>query len=171
MPPEKNKPEAKKLEETRQLDYQVGATWSHGYVAQKGRALALHARGTGIETPHLQIYLFTKNCRNIGICGDIPTETNKPEAKKLKETGQLDYPVWATRYYGDVTQMVQRLLRIREVRRSILRTSKSTLLPTTVGFMGTVELYRLRQTILRQRIQKKQGNLITQFGQPDLMGM
>ena len=38
-------------------------------------------------------------------------------------------------------------------------------------FIGTVELYRLRQKILKQRIQKKQGNLITQFCQPHLMGM
>ena len=171
IPTETTQPEAKKLEETGQLDYQVGATWSHGYVPQNGRELALHARSTGIDTPHYQFYLFTNNCRNIGICEDIPTETNKPEAKKLKETGQLDYPVWATRSYGDVAQMVERSLCMREVRGSITRNSKSIFLPTTVGKMGTVKLYRRRQTFLRQRIQKKQGNLITQFCQPHVKVM
>ena len=61
-----------------------------------------------------------------GNCEVIPTETNKPEAKKLEETGQLDYPVWATGSYGDVAQMVERSLCMREARGSIPRISKST---------------------------------------------
>ena len=195
-----------------------------------------HARGTGIDTPHLQIYIFTNNCRNYGICeviptetnkplrqriqkkqgnlitqfgqlrsyGDvaqmverslrmqevrgsipriskstflpttvgtmgtvkfIPTETNKPEAKKLEETRQLDYQVWATGSHGDVAEMVERSLSMREVRGSIPRISKSIFLPTTVGTMGTVKSYRLRQTKEFEAKKlwgcKKQGNLIT----------
>ena len=36
--------------------------------------------------------------------------------RNSKETGQLDYQVWATRSYGDVAEMVERSLRMREVR-------------------------------------------------------
>ena len=115
--------------------------------------------------------IFTNNCRNSGNCGVIPTETNKPEAKKLEETRQLDYQVWATGSYGDVAQMVERSLSMREVRGSRPRFSNSIILQTTVGTLGSVKLYRLRQTILGQRIQTKQDNLITKFGQRDKMGM
>ena len=58
VPTETNNSEAKNSKETEQLDYPVWATRSNGDVARRVELLASHARGTMIDTPHLQSYHF-----------------------------------------------------------------------------------------------------------------
>ena len=105
----------------------------NGELAQNGRALALHARGTGIDAPVLQrgLFFYLRGLYQHRLCKYFKLKCYSfgylPPSLRYGKFFQMRYSdtLAGEQLRGELAQMVERLLRMREVRGSMPRFSTS----------------------------------------------